>query len=508
MNLTPLTPITELYVCHSIPLDNTYRDTFSKKFFPSASAQASFFINSAKFTFTNLSPVRLQNQIRLPVNADKLYDCNYIVFKNANFSDKYFYAFITKIDFININMSNITIEIDIMQTWLFDYTIQPCFVEREHVIDDTIGANLVEDNLETGTYVFDYAQTISGLTPCYICLGSTVDLSEFNAVSGALYKNVYSGIQLYAFEPNEGNVNTINNAILSLTEAGKSDAIVGIFMCPPTMFETSLLDFNTGKGYASVNGYIPKNNKLFTYPYKYLYVSNLDGTSADYKMEFFSGENCSFKYGGDYSMNPSVALIPTNYKGIQNNYDEKIVLSNYPQCAFNVDTFKAWLAQNGSSLGMSVLSSALNSGVSAGTSLATGNIAGAGASAISGLLNIGQTLAQISDKSKMPPQAHGSQSNSLNVALGVKNFFIAHKTITYEFAKQIDDFWSVFGYPVHETKVPNTTNRPSWNYVKTLESKITGSIPFNDISQIRSIFDKGFTFWHGNFVGDYTRGNK
>lgn len=182
MNLTPLTPITELYVCHSIPLDNTYRDTFSKKFFPSASAQASFFINNSKFTFTNLSPIRLQNQIRLPVNADKLYDCNYIVFKNANFSDKYFYAFITKIDFINVNMTNITIEIDIMQTWLFDYTIQPCFVEREHVIDDTIGANLVEDNLETGTYVFDYAQTISGLTPCYICLGSTVDLSEFNAV--------------------------------------------------------------------------------------------------------------------------------------------------------------------------------------------------------------------------------------------------------------------------------------------------------------------------------------
>ena len=78
MNLTPLTPITELYVCHSIPLDNTYRDTFSKKFFPSATAQASFFINNAKFTFTNLSPVRLQNQIRLPINADKLYDCNYI----------------------------------------------------------------------------------------------------------------------------------------------------------------------------------------------------------------------------------------------------------------------------------------------------------------------------------------------------------------------------------------------------------------------------------------------
>ena len=47
-------------------------------------------------------------------------------------------------------MSIITVQLDVMQTWYFDYTMRKCFVVREHTNDDTIGNNLIEENLATG----------------------------------------------------------------------------------------------------------------------------------------------------------------------------------------------------------------------------------------------------------------------------------------------------------------------------------------------------------------------
>ena len=36
------------------------------------------FKGKTKYTFTDLSPIRMQNMIRVPVVADNLYNCNYI----------------------------------------------------------------------------------------------------------------------------------------------------------------------------------------------------------------------------------------------------------------------------------------------------------------------------------------------------------------------------------------------------------------------------------------------
>jgi hypothetical protein len=75
------------------------------------------------------------------------------MFKNANFNAKWLYAFITNIEFISINCCKVSFELYVLQTWQFDYVIHPSFVVREHVIDDTIGKNLIPENLETGEYV-------------------------------------------------------------------------------------------------------------------------------------------------------------------------------------------------------------------------------------------------------------------------------------------------------------------------------------------------------------------
>ena len=45
--------------------------------------------------------------------------------------------------------------IDEFSTWFDYWNPEPCFVEREHVNDDTIGANTVPEGLECGEYVIN-----------------------------------------------------------------------------------------------------------------------------------------------------------------------------------------------------------------------------------------------------------------------------------------------------------------------------------------------------------------
>lgn len=57
-----------------------------------------------------------------------------------------------------------------------------------------------------------------------------------------------------------------------------------------------------------------------------------------------------------------------------------------------------------------------------------------------------------------------------------KNIFTSY-TIKAQFAKRIDDFFSMFGYLTNELKLPNIDNRPNWNFIKTTDINITGNIP-------------------------------
>ena len=94
-----------------------------------------------------------RNKIRLHVSYNLVYNMNYMIFKNTSHENKYFYAFIDSIEYVNENACEITYTLDVMQTWYFDYELADCYVEREHVLKDNIGDNLVEEKLDGGEMV-------------------------------------------------------------------------------------------------------------------------------------------------------------------------------------------------------------------------------------------------------------------------------------------------------------------------------------------------------------------
>ena len=92
---------------------------------------------------------------------------------------------------------------------------------------------------------------------------------------------------------------------------------------------------------------------------------------------------------------------------------------------------------------------------------------------------------------------------------GRNGFSFYKMSIKQEYAKIIDDFFSMYGYKVNEVKIPNVTGRTNWNYVKTIDANILGDIPQEDLQTIKNMFDNGITLWHNKdtFL-DYSQNNR
>ena len=500
-------PNTIIRVLHNCPLDKTYDHTI---YFGSENAQVSYFQGLTKYTFSEQTYQRVQRgKARLQRKAEDLYDCNYMMFQNSSFGNKWFYAFITGVEYVNNITSEITFEIDVMQTWFFDYTLEQCFVEREHSVTDNVGDNLVPEKLELGEYVSDDFDGTQKLAEKSIVVAATFD-RNYDDVGGGYYSGLFSGLSFTTFDNNVNGAAQCEEFILGA--GSKSDGIVSVFLMPKAMV-TSVTEPAKGytitksKNVSSIGGYTPKNKKLLTYPYNFLYVTNLQGNGTAYPYEYFSGSACSFTLTGDMSCNPACVLAPNDYKGVPVNYDEKMVLSGFPQLGYTTDTFKAWIAQNASSLAVNALSTAMNYAM-AGGAVAGG--AGVSVGATAGLVtSVANTLSQVYQAAVRPNQAHGGGGSQTMAAIGLIDFAFMHKHIRPEFARIIDDYFNVYGYATHRVKTPNRSSRPYWNYVKTIGCVVTGSIPADDMYKICDIYNRGITFWkNGANVGNYSLENR
>jgi len=497
------TPNTVIKLLENVNLSIDYKNTFS---FASASAQASFFIGKTKLTLDNFTYQRKERMLKVGVNIESLFNVSYLMFQNSNYGTKWFYAFITDMQYINEQTTAIMFEIDVLQTWLFDVELKNCFVEREHVADDTIGVNQIDENLSTGDYITVGSARISELDDLAIVVSSTVD-STGEDVTGELYTGIYSGNALYA----SSDFEFVNSFITALSSYGKADAINNIFLMPSALidnFEDPIrvsaplakkLNISVAKNITSIDGYTPKNKKVLCYPYNYLMVGDNKGNTSIYKYELSGTSTMDFFVSCDVNANPTVYLVPKNYKGLIENFDEFMTLTGFPLCSWTTDIYKNWCAQNAASNAVGIGGSALSlvAGVATANPIAIG----------AGVLGVASSIGNFYEKSLQPNPIKGSVTGGGSVALGVQNFTFYQKTIRAEFAKIIDSYFDMYGYKVNQVKTPNVKTRTNWNFIKLIESNIFGNIPNKDKEKINEIYKNGLTFWHNDNVGNYNRVN-
>lgn len=522
-----ISPNTTIKILKDVPLDEKYDHTFH---FTNIQNQLSYFNTKIKYTLDNQSYQRVKRgYMRINVQFENLYDCNYLMFQNTAFGNKWFFAFIKSAEYINNSVSEIEYEIDVMQTWIFDYQLEQCMVEREHSISDGIGENIVPEDLQLGEYVLRNFSNIS--YPYADHLHTVVIAATFLAAYNlpefpntwhfqenrcGIDCNTFSGLSLNTFPINNQNdINHLNSFFDAVDNAGKTDGIVSVYMVPEAFANGSwpIATINAKytrlvAEYNTLDGYTPRNKKLYTYPYHFIYGTNYNGTGVAYPFEFFThveGDIENYIYFKNYCtscQSPELISVPQYYKGVTDNYDEMIKVSGFPVCSWNSDIYKAWIAQVGASLPYDIVETGV-SGIAAAT---TGNLGGAVISTFGRVTGLLRESAKTSIK---PLQAHGSQNTSTLWAVNKLRVEYFKKTITAQMAKTIDDYFNMYGYATHKVKIPNTNVRPHWTFTKTIGCKIVGSLPSDDQRKICEIFDNGVTFWRNpSEVGQYYLDNR
>lgn len=495
----------EVYVCRGIPIDANYTHT---RLFKTVQEQLAYFTTHAKYSYNNFAVVRFNQQIRLPVDANKISDCNYVVFKNSDFGDKIYYCFITAINWVNMGRCDISFEIDLMQTFMFDIVYKPCFIERQHAIYDDIQSEcLIPESLNVGTeFVNNDMDVFLTFGEMKIGIYSQYDLNG-NIITGELINGVFTGAKLYEFTTNQ--LDTIKRYIDTLSEKGLLDGILCVFMYPDVCSPNKALEYG---GFLQppkdIKGYVPKNNKLFTYPYSFILCDNNLGTTATYKWEYCNNINFVMNIYGACATAPSTIAVPQNYKGIAQNYNEAITTAGFPICSWSGNSFQNYIANNKNSLAISAITSL--GAIAAGGALIgfTGGIGAGGALIAGGASNLINKSADLIDKSTAPAQSKGSVMNeSLNVALGRCGISLKSMSVSQEVAISIDNFFTVYGYAKNAIAIPNINSRPYWNYVKCQNASIGGNITQTDKSRIEDILNNGITFWHTDDVGNYSLNN-
>ena len=515
-----IAPNTTIKILKNVPLDPTYDHTIY--FSPDSSgntAQYNYFITKAKYTLTENTYQRVnKGKIRVGIEADNLYDCNYIMFQNTNFGSKWFYAFIKSVEYINNAVSEIEFEIDVMQTWNSEYTLDKCYVEREHSASDELFSNIVVENVDLGNDYVSNSKVTFDMNQMDLCILHDREASS----DGSILNNVYIPIRITSgITVSQANLSAIE-AVIDNIAANK---IIAIYQYPTNMRNN--IDFETPIHYqpiqantTSLNGYMPKNKKLYTYPYNFLLVSNNSGQTAEYKWENFDPSVTPiFKITGTFCTTPVVICFPNHYRGIVDNYDEGITLSNFPVCAWGDDMFKSWWAENKNSYvtaGITSVVSAIGNGVMSGViagGVSANPAIGVASAVVSTGLSVASTvannIAKVEDIKATPNQTHGQvQTDCLNAKLGRVQFDFYSMSIKAEYAKIIDEYFDRYGYATKRNKVPNRNVRPHWTYTKTIGCTITGSIPCDDATAICEIYNNGITFWkYGSEVGNYNLDN-
>lgn len=439
-------------------------------------------------------------------------NANYIAFQNPTYYNKWIFAFIDEVTYENNGCTKITFTVDNWTTWYDNLTFKSCFVVREHVNSDNIGEHTVPEGLETGEYIINSHGSDSQNTNLTCVCATTLSPGELANFYGGVYNGIPSGITYYRFDTITGGEgsNSLQEYLSSLT-GDRINAVQSIFLAPTWLVggvsgTTNIPTSNIPQSFAmgipklyTLDTYTPKNNKMLTYPYVYINMSNGQGGNAIYHQELWEDTNnlMTFNVQGCLTPGCSIRGVPYKYKGENNPYDEGLNLGKFPQISWTTDQYTNWLTQNGVNIAIDTVASILSAPKTGGLSLASG---------------IAKTMNEVYQHSLLPPQARGNiNSGDVVTSSGNNKFHYYRMSIKREFAKIIDDYFTRFGYKVNSLKVPNITGRTYWNYVEIGDGEdiAFGTLPVDAMEDINNIFRRGTTIWHnhdniGNFSLDNT----
>lgn len=360
-------PQTTFYLLRNIKLDHSYTNTMD---FDTKEDQYNYFFSKKAFEVKEGTYQRKTiGVVRVPFLYDDIATCNYIMWQNANYSDKWYYAFILEIKYINPNLSEIIYDLDVIQTYMFDIEWKPSQIERD------MGAQFnssgipypnreVEDLNYGSDYDTVYEQNITQIpNVSFMVLGFNLWVGDSSTNVNNVPLNItYAIVPVYV--SHENNIPTdiqfkINNS--DLTNVGKVlkffatdknfvNRLVSLKLYPfiPTditytrsgntifinseHYEATILsassnifvmtnkkDLNLGAYTKTIqnNKYnnIPSytENKMYMFPYTFGVLTNKRGQDFVVKLEDVNTINLELIVQGSISNEPKIGYVIPNY---------------------------------------------------------------------------------------------------------------------------------------------------------------------------------------------------
>lgn len=576
----------EVGFCGNVPLTSAQQNQY---WFPSQAARIAYFKakmrvkggapdltdydnNDNYFIYNNTSQIRNKGVILISTASRNLDNCNYLFYHDPYFDNpdverqRWIYAFIDHVEYIAPSSCAVYYSVDPFQTYFMDMDIKPSYIERMTPDVDTMFGNTQPEGVEFGpvkTADSNFLNVVTMSTPtnamvpaanppgAYVGWSHTFfytepespghDVNQYMWIPLSIYSLKFTDTEgLRAFFQNNGHQVVAGYLIPYWLANSTGVPYQGTLTLP--------YSFATGGNAASLDGYVPKNKKLYTYPYTYLEVTNNLGATLELRWENWenvvgqSSFNAVFKGVGSLGVLPEIDLMPYGYLG-QNSFantDSVLSYAEFPQVPWTSDAYTMWFQQNiarfnatnyrdKQALNIAANQNAFNSMagmvgslIDAGAGAFTGNAKGVGSGlseAVSSVAdgiytsqtiqnNAGYTYNEFDvmkqDLTRIPDTVGGFKPGSMfNLVTETSGFTFNRKTIRKEYAWRIDSFFTKRGYRVAGVQTVDVTTMPrGYKYVEAPNIQLVvkndsyeRGVPNPAIVQMINAFAKGITWW-------------
>lgn len=532
------TPMSVISLYSGVPLDNTYRNVIK--------GGISLGNSYSRLQWTYQTWVRIvgqyNNKLRVDckdkgIMPDGLFDYNYISIVNSVGNDyKTIYGFITDILYINDNVAEITFEIDVFHTYYSDYSLCECWVERATPATDWEATRYsLPDYFEDTEYdtvakddwtpLGDNLMLVCFFAPPKGRTYATADtpISDTGIMSGFVTGCYVIGVSGY--NATQADIDNFRNVINTCYKSYHLDCINAVLM--PTalynqygsVFTASSSGninsvnswFNNAVYAKSLNGIGVKNNKMFTYPYTFLEVTNNLGEVKRYAWEGWQDLGASFQVRAVSVPTPTITLVPTNYFGKDYDFENSITIDNFPSMPVQADTIASWVAQNAATSAIKGIGSTASGAITgAMVGGAPGAIIGGALGATGAFTDYVANYQKAYNTPSRMTSMSGSGSPIMLPQIEKMGFTFRAKCIRTETVHTIDDYFTRYGIAENRLELPpfGRTVRGNYHYIKTSGCTIKcdsgKGMPVWAEKKICEIHDNGVTYWDSlSDVGDY-----
>lgn len=518
--------------------------------FTSLKAQTDYFSSKVFLTVDNVSYIRKNTSIRINENIEDIIACNYLRYQNNN---KWYYCFVIDKVYINENCTELVVKTDVFQTYIFNVTLEPSYVLRDHSLP--LDKSMLNEGFELGSeYEVKSKKTVFNKDTTAWLYVLTAPAEKKFAKNGKLDsddnplevidvrtegKNAYfiqgvpttlcyhasnsEGFQQMTLNFLQGSTCLVSALkINKLPTAGVREVafpFINDQMGVSRIVLDCLVNIPEEVESNTVEPYKPSDDRFNVYPFTYSLLTDYINTPLCIKHEYAQGWNFKGKHA--YSTEPTSRYYLYNYCNDSKGDMFNLTTSDIISAPLTNDKASEFLMQNKNQMktaqqtttGNGLMNGIMGLGMMAGgvasmigsggtlTPMSLGMIGGGAMTSLGAVFNAQQQtkqqISQMNDISSMPPSIVNMGRPSMEKAFSLDSVDLVTFSISDEIKKKIADYWKAFGYKQMRIKTPSFRYNSDMDYIQTQDLTIkTDVMTASDILELENIFNKGITIIH------------